>query len=129
MRAALEETSIRLVTMGHLLGRHQSLETRPALDGPSAGRSPTLADPERPVKPLSERISAGRGRAQRYSTRTWWRCDLEVLPAASVASTTYEKVPRSQAPADVFPVQATRWRPAARVPLIRTRTTVVLAWR
>jgi len=88
MRAALGETSIRLVTMGHLLGRHQSLETRPALDGPSAGCPPTLADTKRPVKRLSERTSAGRGRARRYSTRRWWRRDLEVLPAASVASMT-----------------------------------------
>jgi hypothetical protein len=61
MRAALEETSIRLVTMGTSLGRHQSLETRPALDGLSAGRSITLADPARPVKRLSEGNSAGRG--------------------------------------------------------------------
>src|SRR5829696_9749642 len=54
-RAALGETSIRSITTGHLLGRHQSLETRPALDGRSAGRSPTLADAKRRVKPLSER--------------------------------------------------------------------------
>ena len=53
-RPAHGETSIRLVTMGHLLGRHQSLGTRPALDGRSAGRSPTLAGRGRAVKRLSE---------------------------------------------------------------------------
>ena len=60
-RPAHGETSIRLVTMGHLLGRHQSLGTRPALDGRSAGRSPTLPGRGRAVKRLSERTSAGRG--------------------------------------------------------------------
>jgi hypothetical protein len=50
-----------------------------------------------------------------------------VLPAASVVSIAYEKQPRSNAPDDVFPLQPTRWRPAARWPPATTRTTLVLA--
>ncbi len=128
LRAELGETSIRSFTIGHLLGRHQSLETRPALDGHSARRSATLADAKRRVKRLSEEFSPRSAEAAGpYRTRTWWRRDREVLPAASVAWSTYEKVPRSQAPAEVFPLQLTRWRPAAWVPLGSTRTTLVLA--
>ena len=88
-RAELGETSIRSFTIGHLLGRHQSLETRPALDGRSARRSATLADAKRRVKRLSEEFSPRSAEAAGpYRTRTWWRRDREVLPAASVASST-----------------------------------------
>ena len=45
-RPAHGETSIRLVTMGHLLGPAQSLGTRPALDRRSAGRSPPCGSGE-----------------------------------------------------------------------------------
>ena len=129
MRAALEETSIRLVTMGT-----SSADTSPwrpgqhSTDHPPGARQPWQT-PKGRSSHYRKEFPPGAEGPGRYSTRTWWRCDLEVLPAASVASTTYEKVPRSQAPADVFPDQATRWRPAARVPVIRTRTTVVLAGR
>lgn len=55
---------VRLVTMGHLLGRSAtSLKTRPALDGLSASARPPWQTPGWAVKGLSEILPA-------YSTRT-----------------------------------------------------------